>query len=174
MDRMISAESLQYVVAVIKTAAASTFGILALVCLCVGFICYVISAYRRFDGYSLLAYLFTLAFFGIIVFAIYHTSGVIKTIYYAGPNEGVFNVGRLTRLSESTWEESSILTVGGAATTGYRFHFINPEYHGKTLVLTTDPTEREGAIEIDFDNATIWWLEANGVKKKLYQILVTL
>ncbi|HXW41131.1 MAG TPA: hypothetical protein VEK75_08000 [Xanthobacteraceae bacterium] len=174
MDKVVTTESLQYVVAIINAVKDSPLGILALICLGVGFIFYVVSAYRAFNIYSFLAYALTLAFFGIIVFAVYHTTGTIKTIYYAGPNENVFNVGRLTRLSDSDWEESSIVSFGAAATTGYRFHFINPQYQGKALILTADPVERDGAIEIDFDTGTIWWLEEKGQKKKLYQIVVAL
>lgn len=95
MDKTVSAESLQYAVTLINTAKESPFGMIALVCLAVGFIFYLISAFRGFDVYSFVAYVLTLAFFGLVVFAIYHTSGTVKTIYYAGQS-GNFNVGRLS------------------------------------------------------------------------------
>lgn len=173
MDPAVSAESLQYAVAVINAVKDSPLGLLALICLGVGFIFYLISAFRGFDLYAFGAYVLTLAFFGFVVLAIYRTSGTIKTIYYAGEASGHFNVGRLTRISDSEWQDSSIITQG-ALTTGYTYHFIKPQYQGKTLILQADPGERDGAIEIDFASGIIWWLDVNQAKIRLYQILVTL
>jgi hypothetical protein len=169
-------DTLQYVLAIINAVKDSPLGMLALACLIVGFLFYVSSVYAQgFSKLSFLAYVLTLAFFVLIVFAVFRTSGVAKMIYYAGTSGNAFNVGRFTRLSDQRWEDSKIVSAN-SPDAGYKYHFVNPKYdaESKTLTLEADPSERHGSIEIDFVTSTIWWTDSVHGRVKLYQIVATM
>jgi hypothetical protein len=175
MDK-VPTDSLQYVAAIINAVKDSPLGMIALACLIIGFLFYVASVYSQgFSKFSFVAYILTLAFFVLIVFAVYHTSAEAKMIYYAGKSGDSFNVGRFTRLSDQQWEDSKIVSAD-SPNTGYTWHFVNPEYqaNGKTLTLRADPSERQGSVEIDFDTGIIWWSDSFNGRVRLYQIVATM
>lgn len=175
MDK-VPTDSLQYVAAIINAVKDSPLGMIALACLIVGFLFYVASVYSQgFSKLSFVAYILALAFFVLIVFAVYHTSAEAKMIYYAGNDGHEFNVGRFTRLSDQRWEDSKIASAD-SPNTGYAWHFVKPEYEagGKTLTLQADPSERQGSIEVDFDTGTIWWTDSINGRVRLSQIVATM
>src|ERR1700720_2370439 len=110
----VNSESLKYFEAILKVASGSYLGYAAFACAVVGIVLYFLSLRAGAGGFrplNFIAYVLTLAFIGLISFAAYNGSREVQTIYYAGREHTVFNVGRFIKTGDQTWEDWGLISI---------------------------------------------------------------
>jgi hypothetical protein len=198
----ISPESLKYVYASIRIASESYAGYAALLCIIVGVCFYFVSIAR--DGFSLtglIAYLFTLLVLGAVSYAAFSSIKSVKQLFYAGYDfNGPFNVGYISKVSDTVWEDAALQTVTpgspGAATPPARYDYcyvLETKSGEQDMILlrfqppanSTCPSAPDSAelaaardnpvrIEVNLIQRQIFWIRNDGSRIFLYQIIAVL
>jgi hypothetical protein len=143
--------------------AALLFGIAAV-------LLYVISL--RKEGVRLLnvcSFALLLLFGGSITFLLTTAPSAAKAIYYAGKDRDQFNVGKFIRISDTEWEDTSIITDSNYTAYSYKYKFISKR--GSTLYF--EAVGRSGRLGIDLEQREVIWYQ-DGNTKILYHVVVIL
>jgi hypothetical protein len=189
----ISPESLKYLEACLRIATQSYAGYAAVICVIIAVCFYFISI--RTDGFSrfnLIAYLFTLAFFGAVGYATFSSFQSIKQIFYAGYDNGPFNVGYFSKRGGTIWEDSALEVVPkdqgdpqqSPSLYDYCYVLDGKSSEKDLLVLKRFPnpcsTPPEAAdakavtIEIDLAHRKVYYINDEGQRQQLYDIMAVL
>ena len=179
----LNSESLKYIDAIIRVASESYLGYAAFSCIVAAFCLYMLSVRREgMKPINLVAYVFTILFVGLVGYAGYQASQIVKTIYYAGRDEGNFNVGRFVKAGENTWDDWSLATVPLSPVSSsdqsprnqinYHYSYKVDRKTETQLFLKGMDQGREGVIiEIDFENRQIFHIPDSTRVIPLYQII---
>lgn len=198
-DIQASPESLKYVYAAIRTASESYVGYAAVLCIIIAVCFYFISIRKDgFSAYNLAAYLFTLLFLGALSYAAFSSLKSVKQLIYAGYDNGPFNVGYFSKISDAVWEDVSLRTVyptGQDSSPTHRTQYdycylrdssssqqdrmilvrLPPQAPCPTSADATQPALKDAVrIEIDMTQRRISFIEEDGSRSFLYEIIAAL
>jgi hypothetical protein len=176
-------ETIKLLGQILQTAAASNNALLALICLIVGVIAYLVFKNVTAWGKIPLFIAFTL-FLGTVVFLVLAVQTGIqdpKRIYYVGDelqddggSQGKkTNVGVFARDSSGEWWETSLRPEQDP----YAYHFAKSRFEDGILFLID--TDRKITVRVDTNNKLIhyFWTQPDGTDgplRYLYRVLVIL
>jgi hypothetical protein len=176
MDALFKSETLKALGDIIWVGSQSPLGYLTLATIVLAIILYVLSAKTHgLSWVGLIAYLMTIVFMllgGVLLG--YRTSAAINTVYYFGGDGHQFNVGRFLKVTDTTWNDSSLTAISTSGDdikpSEYTFDYKLKQSRGDVLLL--ESTDRENVvIEIDLEQRQIYCSPCNGKRYPLYRII---